>query len=150
VATRVDRYRTIAAGPQAIWDVLADFGALSGWAGNVDHSSVLEHGEGGPVGTARRVQVGRNTLVERITVFTAPIELAYNISGLPSWLGQLANRWTLTPTSTAGTLVTLTSSVDIGTHLPQRIAERVVCRVLANPSDAMLAGLADRVENHHG
>jgi uncharacterized protein YndB with AHSA1/START domain len=151
VASQSSRYRTIAAGPQAIWAVLADFGTLSQWAGNVDHSSVLEHGpDGGHVGTARRVQVGRNTLIERITTFTAPAVLAYDISGLPAWLGRVSNRWKLTPTATGGTVVTLTSAVDIGRRRTQRAVERVVCRVLAKQSDAMLAGLADRVEHHHG
>ncbi|CAN5302642.1 SRPBCC family protein [soil metagenome] len=151
MTSQISRYRTTAAGPQAIWDVLADFGALSQWADSVDHSSVLEHGhDGAPIGTARRVQIGRNTLVERITEFAPPTDLAYDITGLPAWLGRVGNRWKLTPTATGGTVVALTSTVDIGTRGIQHAIERVVCRVLAKQSDAMLAGLADRAENHHG
>lgn len=30
--------RDIAAEPGAVWAALADFGAISGWASNVDHS----------------------------------------------------------------------------------------------------------------
>ncbi|MCV7226532.1 SRPBCC family protein [Mycolicibacterium komossense] len=157
MASQISRYRTIAAGPQAIWEVLADFGALSGWADNVDHSSVLEHGhsEGTatPIGTARRVQIGRNTLVERITAFTPSTELAYDITGLPAWVGQVSNRWKLTPTATNGTVVTLTSTVDTSRRLPRHLGrgvEHVVCRVLAKQSDAMLAGLADSVESRRG
>ncbi len=67
----ISRSRTITAPPQAIWDVLADFGSLSSWADNVDHSCILNQGpHGGAVGTTRRVQIGRNVLVERITEFT--------------------------------------------------------------------------------
>jgi hypothetical protein len=59
--------RTIAARAQQIWDVLADFGSISSWADNIDHSCILFSGpDGGPVGTARRVQVKRDALVERI------------------------------------------------------------------------------------
>ena len=151
VASQISRYRTIAAGPQTIWALLADFGTISQWAESVDHSSVLEHGpDGSPIGTARRIQVGRNTLIERITAFTVPTELAYDISGLPSWLGRVNNRWKLTPTATGATVVALTSTVDIGHRRPQRALERIVCRGLATQSDAMLAGLADRAEHHHG
>ncbi len=139
----------MAAGPQVIWDVLADFGALSSWADSVDHSCVLEHGGGGgPIGMARRVQIGRNTLVERITVFAAPTVLGYDIDGLPPSLGQLGNRWTLTPSVDGATAVTLTSTVDIGARPLQQLTERVIGRVLAHQSDAMLAGLAKRLERH--
>jgi len=145
----ISRSRTITAPPQAIWDVLADFGSLSSWADNVDHSCVLNGSpEGAPVGTTRRVQVGRNALVERITEFDPPTTLAYDIAGLPARLRKVANRWTLRP---AGNLteVTLTSTVEIGTAPPARLAEQVALRVLAKQSDTLLAGLAHRLENTH-
>ncbi len=54
----IRRSRSIAARPDEIWDVLADFGSISSWAPNVDHSCILFAGpDGGAVGTARRVQV---------------------------------------------------------------------------------------------
>ena len=94
----ISRSRTIAAEPQAIWDVLADFGALSSWADGIDHSYILNDGpHSAPLGTARRLQVGSNTLVERITVFDPPTTLAYDIEGLPARLRKVANRWTLRP-----------------------------------------------------
>ncbi len=69
----ISRSRTVAAEAQAVWDVLADFGAISSWAGNVDHSCLLSPAaQGVGVGTTRRVQVGRDTLVERITDFEPP------------------------------------------------------------------------------
>ena len=43
--------------------------------------------------------------------------------------------------------MTLTSTVEIGPRATQKLAERVLCRFLARQSDAMLAGLANRLEN---
>jgi carbon monoxide dehydrogenase subunit G len=141
----IDRTRTIAAAPEAIWDVLADFGAISSWADNIDHSCVLVQGTE-PVGTTRRIQAGRDALVERIVEFDPPLALAYEIEGLPRRLRAVTNRWTLRP-SGESTVVTLTSTVEIGARPSQQLAERAVCRVLARQSDAMLAGLARRMES---
>ncbi len=143
----IHRTRTIAARVGEIWDVLADFGSISSWAGNVDHSCILFSGaDGKPLGTARRVQIKRDALVERITEFDPPHVLAYDIDGLPRRLRRVANRWTLTAKGES-TVVALTSTVEIGSRPDQKLAERVLCRFLARQSDAMLAGLANRLEN---
>ncbi|BBX97734.1 SRPBCC family protein [Mycobacterium lacus] len=145
----ISRRRTIAAPRQAVWDVLADLGAVSSWADNVDHSCVMNRGPGGaPLGTTRRVQMGRNALVERVIEFDPPATLAYRIEGLPTRLGKVVNRWTLRPTGDA-TLVTLTSSVEIGAGPPARLAEWAALRVIAKQSAVLLAGLAHRWENTH-
>ena len=74
----IHRTRAVAARAGDIWDVLADFGSITSWADNVDHSCILFSGaDGGPIGTARRVQVKRDALVERITEFDPPRALAY-------------------------------------------------------------------------
>ena len=144
----IHRSRSIAARPQEIWDVLADFGSISSWADNVDHSCVLFSGaDGTPVGTARRVQIKRDTLVERITEFDPPHALAYDVEGLPRRLRRVTNRWTLAARAGDSTAVTLTRSVEIGSRPAQKLAERVLCRFLARQSDVMLAGLANRLEN---
>ena len=144
----IQRTRVIAARPQEIWDVLADFGSISSWAGNVDHSCILCAGaDGGPLGTARRVQVKRGALVERITEFDPPRALAYEIEGLPRRLRRVTNRWTVEPATAGSTRVTLASTVDIGPRAIQNLAERLLCRLLAGQSDTMLAGLANRTEN---
>lgn len=149
MVTDIRRFRTIAAEPRAIWDVLADFGAISSWADIVDHSCLLTPAvDGVAIGTARRVQLGRNTLVERITEFDPPRALAYDVDGLPGLLGRITSRWTLTP-STGGTTVTLTSTVDIGSNPVQRLAERIVARGTAKQLDALLAGLTRRLESTH-
>ncbi len=144
----ISRSRTIAAPPQAIWDVLADFGSLSSWADGVDHSCILDRGSDAvPVGTTRRVQVGRNALVERITEFDPPAALAYDVEGLPRRLRTVVNRWALRPVGTSTTRVTLTSRVEIGAGPVARAAEWAVCRRMAMESDSMLTGLARRTEN---
>ena len=142
----IDRSRTIAAAPQQVWEVLADFGALSAWVDRVDHSSILVHGADGPIGTARRVQMGRNTLVERIVEFDPRHALAYDIEGLPKRLRKVNNRWTLRP-ERQSTVVTLTTTIEIGSGRIQQLAERVVCRAITRQSDDLLDGLAKRLEN---
>jgi Polyketide cyclase / dehydrase and lipid transport len=141
----IDRSRTIAADPNAVWDVLADFGSISSWADNIDHSCILHHGNQ-PIGTTRRVQIGRNTLVEQITEFEATRALAYDVEGLPPRLRRFTNRWSLRPGQAGKTVVTLTSTVEIGPGPLHKLAEQVVCRVHVRQSDLMLAGLANRLE----
>ena len=145
--TSITRSRTFSAPVSAVWEVLSDFGAISSWAPNVDHSCLLEHTGGvTAAGTTRRVQIGRNTLVERITEWSPPNVLAYAIEGLPRRLGGMSNRWVIA-TSGPATLVMLTSTVQIADNPVARAAERVVRRAMAKQSDAMLDGLAQRVES---
>ncbi|MFZ3307381.1 MAG: SRPBCC family protein [Mycobacterium sp.] len=141
----IDRSRSIAADPNAVWDVLADFGSISSWADNIDHSCILNHG-GEPIGTTRRVQIGRNALVEQITEFEPTRALGYDVEGLPKRLRRFNNRWSLRPTDNGTTIVTITSTVEIGSGPLQKLAERAACRVQARQSDLMLAGLANRLE----
>jgi len=145
----ISRSRTIAVPPESVWAVLDDFGSIASWAPTVDHSCLLRSGPTGPVGTERRLQVGRQALVERITEHTPPSALAYRIEGLPRLLGEVSNRWTLRPAAGA-TVVTLTSTVHIGARPWQRAAERVAARLLARTSGALLTGLANRLERTHG
>ena len=141
----IDRNRRIAADPEAVWDVLADFGSISSWADNIDHSCILNQGSE-PIGTTRRVQIGRNALVETITQFDTTRALAYDVEGLPKHVRRFNNRWSLRPVAYGGTIVTLTSTVEIGSGPIRALAERAVCRVQVRQSDIMLAGLADRLE----
>ena len=140
----LSRFRTVAAPPRAVWDVLADFGALGSWAANVDHSCILEHGSDGPLGTSRRVQAGRYTLVERITEYTAPNVLSYDIEGLPRRLGRVSNSWTVGSFG-EGATVTLTTTVETGSNPLAHLAERAICRIMAKQSDLMLDGLTARL-----
>jgi hypothetical protein len=150
VVTDIRRSRTMSAEPQATWDVLANFGAISSWADIVGHSCLLTPAaDGVAVGTTRRVQVGRDTLVERITEFDPPRALAYDVEGFPRLLRHVNNRWTLIPEISGGTVVTLTSTIEIGSNPLQRLAEQAVARVSAKRVDSMLAGLTHRLERSH-
>ena len=62
----VERTKQLAAEPARGWDVLADFGAIATWAPNVDHSCLMSEQEP-DVGTTRRVQTGRTTLLETVS-----------------------------------------------------------------------------------
>lgn len=146
----IRRTRTVAAEPQAIWDVLSDFGAVSTWADFVDHSCLLEHGpDGNAVGTSRRVQLGRNTLVERITDVDPPHSLSYDVEGLPRLVRRLRSNWTLRPIAKGMTEVTLSSAVTIGSNPIQGAAERLFGRGSVKQLDLLLDGLAKRVEGNH-
>jgi hypothetical protein len=137
----IDRSRIVAANPKEVWDVLADFGSISSWADNVDHSCILNHGSE-PVGTTRRVQIGRNALVERIIEFDPTWALAYEVEGLPKRVHRFTNRWTLRAAQGGKTVVTLTSTVEIGPGRLHKPAERALCHVQVRQSDVMLDGLA--------
>ena len=139
------RSRTVAAEPKEVWDVLADFGSISSWANNIDHSCILNHGSE-PVGTTRRVQIGRNALVERIIEFDPTWALAYDVEGLPKRVRRFNNRWTLRAAQSGTTVVTLTTTIEIGPGRMQTLAERAACRVQVRQSDVMLNGLANRWE----
>lgn len=107
MVAQISRRRTVRADAQRVWDVLADFGAIGDWMSVVDHSCVLSTDPDGPVGTTRRVQIRRVTLLEAITEFDAPTTLAYDIAG------------------------------------------RLLCLLMAQLSNTMLAGLARRSESTH-
>lgn len=144
----ISRSRTVPANQRAVWAVLADFGALSSWADGARHSEVLHHGPDGLLGTSRRVQVGRDALVETVTDCVEPITLAYDIAGMPRRLRSLSNRWTLAAAG-SGTIVTVTSTVRVDAGPASRAAEWVVGRAMAKMSDEMLAGLVRRMESEH-
>ncbi|MCP5025671.1 MAG: SRPBCC family protein, partial [Actinomycetia bacterium] len=72
----------IAAPPAEVWGVLSDFGAIGRWAANVDHSCLMSGQAEGP-GAVRRIQTGRNTIVERVAEWEPGSTLSYRIEGLP-------------------------------------------------------------------
>lgn len=140
----VIRARTAAADLTRVWDTLADFGAISAWAPNVDHSCLLADvaDEGHDLnGITRRIQTGRTVLLERIVDWSPPAQLAYSIEGLPPVLRSIVNVWHLEPDTAQRTNVTLTSHVDAGPRPPQQAIARLVGRRLAAASDEMLDGL---------
>lgn len=142
--TSISRTAVVDATPDVVWSVLADFGAIVVWAPNVDHSCLLTE-QDADVGTARRIQAGRTTLVETVTEWSPPADerpgvLAYRLDGLPRVIRSANNSWLLAP-SDAGTTITLTSTVDAGPRPPQKMVARIAARKLAAASDEMIAGL---------
>lgn len=142
----VTRSRTVAAEPAEVWQVLADFGALSTWADGVDHSCLLRHSDD-PVGTTRRVQAGHETFAETIVAYDPPRELAYDIAGVPRWFSA-TNRWNLRPAPGGRTTVTLTSVVRMRPNPLHAIAEPTFARMMAKRSEELLNSLAQHVERH--
>ncbi|HMT23106.1 MAG TPA: SRPBCC family protein [Microthrixaceae bacterium] len=144
----VSKRRTVPAGPARVWSVLADFGALAEWTTAVDHSCLLTELDRGP-GTARRVQVGPQTLVEEVTVWVENEELSYSITGLPAFIGEITNTWTLSPLGSS-TVVTLTTRIEARRRPVAQALAGVVVRVLARASDTMLDGLVDHLDTKGG
>lgn len=137
------RSSTIPAPAEEVWRVLSAFDRIGDWFPDVDHASYLTDGQAG-VGTARRVQMGRTVLVERITEWDPPHALAYDLEGLPPVVGGATNRWTLAEDGDR-TRVTLTSTVDPGFRPPGRVVARLLARRLAKADEAMLTGLAEHL-----
>ncbi len=138
------RSTTVAAPPTDVWAALAAFDRISTWAADVEHSSFLTVQTEG-VGTARRVQVGRTVLVERVTEWDPPQAVAYDLEGLPPVVAGATNRWTLRPRGD-GTIVTLTGTVEPGATPVGRLAARLIARRLGSAADGRLAGLRAHVE----
>jgi uncharacterized protein YndB with AHSA1/START domain len=138
--TTFERTATIPAGPHAVWETLADLASISSWAPDVDHSCLVTEQTTG-VGAARRVQVGRTTLVETVETWEPGSTLAYRISGLPPIVRSVVNRWSLVADG-SGTRATLTTAIETGSKPPQRLLAVLIGRKLVAASEGMLAGLA--------
>ena len=123
----------------AVWAALADFGSISAWAPNVDHSSLMSDQEVG-LGAVRRIQAGRMTVVERVVQWDDGTALGYRIEGLPPAIKRLTNTWRLQPSGT-GTEASITTDVDVGPRPPQQLVARGIAKRLGGVSDQMLAGL---------
>jgi hypothetical protein len=93
------------------------------------------------VGSARRAQVGRLTLVETVTEFVEGSALAYTLEGLPPFVAAATNRWTLEPAGPGRTTVTLTADLRPGPKPPMRLATAVAARVVGRGNGKLLDAL---------
>lgn len=143
--SRLERSTTVAAPPDRVWAVLADFGALASWVPLIAHSCLLSEQTEHP-GTVRRVQIARQTLVETVVVWRPGRELAYDIDGLPPIVGTPRNTWRLTADGDA-THVALTTEIDTGHNPVKALVAKKVLERMALASDFMLAGLAATAPN---
>lgn len=132
--------RQVDAPPTRVWEILAAFDRLAHWAPAIDHTSYLTTQRDG-VGTARRVQVKRTTLVETVTEWEPGSALAYDIEGLPPFVPPVSNRWTLRATD-GGTEVTLATTLGGGDSVPARLIERLLGRPLRRSARMLMDGLA--------
>lgn len=139
----IERSSEIAATPSEIWEVLADFGALASWVPMIQHTCPLSDQTEG-VGTVRRVQVQRQTLVETVTVWSPPDTLTYTIEGLPPIAGVPVTTWHLVADGPS-TRVTVSTDLDTGRNPIRRLVGRKVLDRLGLAAEFMLAGLAARV-----
>lgn len=134
----------IEAAESQVWAALGDFGGIAQWAPNVDHSCLTTQQSTG-VDAVRRVQVGRNALLERVIDWQEPQRLSYAIEGLPPVVRSAVNTWALEADGNS-TTVTLTTQVDTGPRPPQQVVARVLGKVMAKASREMLGGLKAHVE----
>ncbi|MDE0676425.1 MAG: SRPBCC family protein [Acidimicrobiaceae bacterium] len=125
-----------------VWDALADFGEIVRWAPNVDHSCLLSAQTSG-VGTVRRIQAGRRTLVERVVEWQPGERLGYDIEGLPV-VRSLRSTWHLDERGPR-TVVSLTTAVDAGSRPPQKLVAKALARQLSRVSRQMLGGLDEHL-----
>lgn len=133
--------------PDRVWRVLAELDGISSWAPNVDHSCFTTDHTGG-AGAVRRVQVGRNALLERVTEWDPGHRLAYAVDGLPPVVRSATNTWELVE-SGDGTTVSLTTCVDAGPRPPQQLIAWMIGRVMAKASREMLGGLEQHLHHEH-
>lgn len=137
--SRLERSATITARPERVWEVLADFGSIADWVPLIQHSCLLSDQAERP-GAVRRVQIARQTLVERVVTWNPARELAYDIEGLPPIVGTPRTTWRLTPTKD-GTSVVLTTEIDTGPNPAKMLAARKALERMALASELMLTGL---------
>ncbi len=130
----------VAAPAEAVWAVLSDFDRIADWAREIDHSCRLSQRSEG-VGTERRVQVGTNVVLERVTVWEPEQTLAYEIVGLPSLVSRVVNEWTLEPDGDR-TRLALTATVEPGPKPPMKLAARLLAKQMGSVNQRLLSDLA--------
>lgn len=142
--SQIERSSTVAASPQQVWDVLADFGAIAGWVPMIQHSCLLSEQTEHP-GTVRRVQIARQTLVERVVAWRPAEELAYDIDGLPPIVGTARTTWRLRPAGDGATDVSITTVIDTGANPLKLVIARKVLERMEIAAEVMLTGLGNAV-----
>ena len=131
---------SVAASPQVVWGVLADFDRIAGWAQDIDHSCRLTERQDG-VGAERRVQIKSTVVLERITVWQPEKTLAYEVIGLPPVVSSFVNEWTLEADGDR-TQVTLVGHVEPGPKPPMKPVARLVARLSGSVHQRLLRDLA--------
>ncbi len=140
-AVEIRRGRVIAPDRAAVWAKLADFGAISAWAQDVEASSMIDDGRVVGVGSARRVKVGPLRLREVVVTWEPERELAYRIEDLPPLARSVVNAWRIERVG-AWTRVSLSTRIEPHALPGGRLAARLLGVQLGGVSKRLLAGLA--------
>ena len=136
---------TITAPPDEVWAVLADFGAIATWVPMIQHSCLLSDVETGP-GAVRRVQIARQTLVERVTAWEPGRAPGLRHRGAPA--DRRHGEQHMDARSPGGddqTEVTLTTEIPTGRNPVKRLIAGKVLERMSLASQMMLAGLTATV-----
>ena len=133
----------VSASKEEIWSVLSEFDQIVNWAENVDHSCFYSQQKIG-VGTTRRIQQGPNVVLETVTCWEEPIQLSYQIEGLPTVFKKVTNSWKLFDEGTK-------TRVELDIHIvpirpPAEIAARILGQFFSRLNKQMLTGLKNQVE----
>jgi uncharacterized protein YndB with AHSA1/START domain len=146
VTEQITRSRLIAAPTAKVWAMLADFAAIGSWAPNVGHSSPASDVRD-TLGAVRRVQVGRNALLERVTEWVPLHRLTYTIEGLPPQAGIVTTTWQLEERY-AASMTTVSTVIEPLGGPRGRVVAKVAARLLDRAADQMLRGLNEYVRDH--
>ena len=133
----------VSASKEEIWNVLSEFDQIVNWAENVDHSCFHSEQKIG-VGTTRRIQQGPNVVLETVTCWEEPVNLSYQIEGLPPVFKKVTNSWKLFDEGSK-------TRVELSVHIlpvrpPAEIAARILSRFFSRLNKQMLTGLKNQVE----
>ena len=137
----------IDAAKDKVWEVLADFGAVSKWAPTITDSAIVGDANEG-VGAARTCEHEKmGTLEETIVSWTEGEALSYDVTaGLPFPMKALNNHWSIRERG-ASTEVTLHQefSTKLG-PLGSLMESMMVKRMMRKEMGLALAGLKHHIE----
>ena len=131
---------TIRAPSDAVWEVLGDFGTEHRWTKSLDHC--VRDTDVVRVGTIRtctlpKPLMGRTAVREELTEYEPGSALAYRLEGSAGPFASASSRWSTTPASGSGTIVTVEGFLTAGSR-----AAEILVWPLARP---MLRRLTRRV-----
>lgn len=133
--------RRIAAGPDAVWTVIADHEHWGEWFTPIDEVTPGEPGTG--VGGTRRVRVGKMEIQEEFIAWEPGRRFAFTVTGSTRpGLRSLNEDIRLTPDGSDATTVTYTMALD---PLGGRFVRPVLAPLLRRSLRSALAGLEARV-----
>ena len=143
---RITKELRITASKEQVWDILADFGAVSNWAPNVSESHTTTEAIRG-VGAVRvcdHEKMGH--LEERIVAWDEGSSLSYDVTkGLPFPMKSLNNVWSVSDAGD-GAVVTLTMDFRMGLGPLGALPALIARPLMRKEMGVNLAGLKQYTE----